>query len=410
LLQVFRIFVGIRLFLILIGLRLQALVPAQRVRLYLFLLLIEAAILLLYLSLSWPRENLGKAYLPLALIYASASVIVEQALAILLRSASILLGDTTTGGVWGLTVMLLVPMILVSWQYSLRAVIGYIVGTAVFELMFTVPIALGLGLDASTVIGVVILRSLLFLLIGSIIVRLMRAQREQRQALAEANLELTRHATTIEQLATSQERNRLARELHDTLAHTLSGLAVQLEAMNSIWSEDPQTAHAMLEQSLETTREGLQESRRAIQALRASPLEDLGLSFALRNLAESVAARADLKLDLTLPDHLGDLNPVLEQSFYRIAEQAIANVAQHANATHLTLHLTRDDGRFILKVADDGGGFEVENIELDDRYGLRGMRERAQMIGGDLEITSQPGLGTTIQLTVEGIDDPRLDL
>jgi signal transduction histidine kinase len=410
LLHIFRIFVGIRLLLILIGLRLQALVPAPRARIYLSFLLIEAAILLIYLSWSWLRAQLGRAYLPIAIVFASGSPIFEQAIAMVLRHNNILQGDSATGGVWGLVILLLVPLILVSWQYNLRAVIAYIAGTAIFELIFTIPTAARIEIDVPAVIGVVFVRSLLFLLIGSIIVRLMREQREQREALARANVELARHATTIEQLATSRERNRLARELHDTLAHTLSGLAVQLEAIISIGENDPKTIQGMLEQSLKTTREGLQEARRAIQALRASPLEDLGLLFALRNLTESTAARANLTLDLLLPNRLEDLDPIIEQGVYRIAEQAVANVAQHAIATRMRVRLTREDGRLELHVFDDGCGFDPETVELEGRYGLQGMRERAKMIGGDLTITSQPGEGTSIQLIVEEVDDSSPDL
>ena len=410
LLQVFRIFVGIRLLLIVIGLRLQTVVSAQRSRIYLFILLIEAAILLVYLSWSWSREKMGRAYLPIAIIFASGSPIFEQAIAMVLRHENILQGDSATGGIWGLVVLLLVPLILVSWQYNLRAVIAYIVGTAIFELIFTVPTAARIEIDAPAVIGVVVVRSLLFLLIGSIIVRLMKAQREQREALARANIELARHAMTIEQLATSQERNRLARELHDTLAHTLSGLAVQLEAIISIGENDPKAIQKMLEQSLKNTREGLREARRAIQALRASPLEDMGLVLALRSLAESTAERANLALDLLLPERFGDLNPTLEQGLYRIAEQAIANVAQNANATHMRVKLIRENGRLELHVSDDGCGFELENVEREGRYGIQGMLERANMIDGDLEIKSQPGEGTSIRLIVEEVDDPRSNL
>jgi signal transduction histidine kinase len=327
-----------------------------------------------------------------------------------LRHENILQGDSATGGIWGLVILLLVPLILVSWQYSFRAVIAYIAGTAIFELIFTVPTAARIGIDVPTLIGVVVVRSLLFLLIGSIIVRLMGAQREQREALAKANVELARHATTIEQLATSRERNRLARELHDTLAHTLSGLAVQLEAIISIGVNNPEVIQGMLDQSLKTTREGLREARRAIQALRASPLEDMGLVLALHNLAASTAERANLTLDLRLPERLEDLDPTLEQALYRIAEQAVANVAQHANATHIRVRLTKEDERLELHISDDGCGFIPENVEREGHYGLQGMRERAKMIGADFEIKSQPGEGTSVQLIVEEVDDTRSDL
>jgi signal transduction histidine kinase len=410
LLQVFRIFVGLRLLLIIIGLRLRVLVQEPRARLYLFLLLVESAILLGYLSWSWLREQLGKAYLPLALIYASTVPIFEQGLAMLLREANILQGDSATTGVWGLLILLLVPLILVSWQYSLAAVVGFISGTAILEILVIVPIGLVAEIQIRAPIGALVVRSLLFLLIGSILVRLMKAQREQREALAAANLELARHASIIEQLATSRERNRLARELHDTLAHTLSGLAVQLEAVQSLWDSDQEAVREMLYEAQETTRLGLKESRRAIQALRASPLEDLGLALALRDLARSAEARADLSLELHLPDHIDDWPSEIEQGLYRIAEQSIANVVQHAEAHHLTLTLEQGDGRLTLIVRDDGRGFDPEEVEGEGRFGLKGMHERARLIGGELVIDSHPGRGASVQLTVEEGHDPRLDM
>jgi signal transduction histidine kinase len=111
-----------------------------------------------------------------------------------------------------------------------------------------------------------------------------------------------------------------------------------------------------------------------------------------------------------LPDRLDNLNLDLEQGIYRIAEQAVANVAQHANATHLTVRLTSRNKYLKLNISDDVCGFNPGNVEREGHYGLQGMRERAKMIGGDLEIQSQPGGGISIQLIVEEVDDSRPDL
>jgi signal transduction histidine kinase len=409
LLHVFRIFILVRLLLIFIGLRLQTLVQVERGRLYLLFLLIEATILLFYLSWSWARIKLGRSYLPLGLIYATAIPIFEQAIAMLLRGAGIIQGNATTGGVWGLVILLLVPLILVSWQYSFKIMIAYVISAALFEWVLIIPIGYRLGIDIATIIGVVIVRSILFLLIGSIIVRLMRDQREHREALAQANIKLTQHASTIAQLATSQERNRLARELHDTLAHTLSSLAVQLEAMDSLIDREPQSLPGMLERALMTTRGGLNEARRAIGALRASPLDDLGLILSLREMAEGAAERSNLTLDLDLPERF-DTHPDIEQGLYRIAEQAIANVTQHASASHLELRLTRDDGQVTLSITDDGRGFNPAEVKEAGHFGLRGMQERAEIIGGVLEIISQIGKGTIVSITMEESLDSSINL
>jgi len=228
---------------------------------------------------------------------------------------------------------------------------------------------------------------------------LIRRQREHRAALAEANRKLARYATTTEQLAVSQERNRLARELHDTLAHSLSGVTVQLEAVQALWDVQPQGARQMLDQALEATQSGLTEARRALGSLRASPLDDLGLSLAITDMAKSTAARANLRLELDAQNHLEKLAPEVEQCVYRVAQEAIANVARHAEATSLSVSLRHDARVLTLTIADDGHGFDLAQVN-EARYGLQGLRERAEMVGALLQVDSGMKIGTTIQLVV----------
>jgi signal transduction histidine kinase len=184
----------------------------------------------------------------------------------------------------------------------------------------------------------------------------------------------------------------------------------------------------MLQQALAITREGLDETRRAVQALRATPLEQEGLALAVRSLAESAAQRGGLALQLDIDEHPGLLDPEVEQCYYRVAQEAIENVIKHAGATSLAVSLGWQQERLVLEVADDGQGFPrgiaartafsrdgqgtyfVRGEGLDGaQFGLRGMRERAELIGGTLEIESQPAdvggprQGTTIRLSSEGI-------
>jgi signal transduction histidine kinase len=158
----------------------------------------------------------------------------------------------------------------------------------------------------------------------------------------------------------------------------------------------------MLDQSLTVTRSGLQETRRALKSLRASPLDDLGLAFAVSQLAHSAAERANLKLDLIVPNPTSALSPEVEQCVYRVAQEAIANVAHHANARHLSVALTCEADQVTLLIKDDGRGFDVCQGEQAGHYGLAGMRERAALIGAHLNIESQPGNGTRLQLEVRG--------
>jgi signal transduction histidine kinase len=250
--------------------------------------------------------------------------------------------------------------------------------------------------DVPIRINLLMVRSFLFLLIGYIVSNLVSAQRAQRRQLAAANRKLVRYAVALEQLTVSRERNRLARELHDTLAHTLSGLAVQLEAIMTIWEGLPRRAEAMLERALSMTRKGLQETRRALQDLRAAPLEDVGLALAIRGLAEGLAARYGFELTLAIDEHLSDLAPEVEQCYYRVAQEALENAARHANASTVSLTLARNGDRVLLKVVDDGAGFEAADAE--EGLGIKGMVERAELIGGELHVETQPGQGTTVRL------------
>ena len=138
-----------------------------------------------------------------------------------------------------------------------------------------------------------------------------------------------------------------------------------------------------------------------MKALRASPLDDLGLLLALRKLAESAAERGHFDLSLSLPDHLPSLSPDVEQCVYRIAQEAIENAAHHANANAVEVQFTLSDEEINLSIIDDGVGFEPEKVKENGHYGLAGMRERAQVAGGDLTIRSKPNQGTRIELALK---------
>jgi signal transduction histidine kinase len=260
-------------------------------------------------------------------------------------------------------------------------------------------------------------RTVFFILIGYIVCHLMTEQRAQRQELDKANQRLVRYAATLEELAISQERNRLARELHDTLAHTLSALAVQLDAIATVWVQVPPRVRTMLQRALAMTRTGLDDTRRALGALRATPLEDVGLAAAVSQLAEAAAARGGLALHLEVSESPWNLVPEVEQCYYRVAQEAIENVVKHAQARSMRVSLLCEEGSLLLQVADDGLGFSVETLEAEPepsgqrnlsrayegsytavKFGIRGMQERAELIGASLEIESTEGGGTIVRL------------
>jgi signal transduction histidine kinase len=173
-----------------------------------------------------------------------------------------------------------------------------------------------------------------------------------------------------------------------------------LETVKVYWDVDPQTARSTLDKSLAAAHSGLEETRRALQALRASPLDDLGLALAVRTMVEDTAARANLALNMLITDKLPSLPPDVEQCIYRVAQEAVTNVANHARAKNVTVNLEFTEGKVMLIIRDDGGGFDVEKRDKENHFGLEGMRERAQLVGGELNIISKPGEGTTVKLVI----------
>ncbi len=303
-----------------------------------------------------------------------------------------------------------VILVLVAWQYAFRFVLVYVLGLNLYQFWLRSPLA---SMPLSADLGWLILQAAIMLLVGYIIVQLASIQREQRAALeqayaqqARANLRLKRYAVALEELTISRERNRLARELHDTLAHSLSAVTVQLEAVRSLWESDADAAHEMLDRADETARSGLTEARRALQDLRASPLQELGLSPALRDLAKSAAERAGAALRLHLPDqNLDSLTPAVEQGVYRIAQETLENVVRHSEAQSIVFRLELTQGSLFLTISDDGRGIDYAALQpamagSQDGLGLRGMKERATLMGGSLEITDDAEKGTRVRLQV----------
>jgi signal transduction histidine kinase len=284
-----------------------------------------------------------------------------------------------------------VGLVLVAWYYRWPYLVSYVLGTA------GLTIATNLNHPGFiTMVGALVLQSITLLLFGYCISALTTRLTLQRSELMAANRQLQDFASTQERLTISRERNRVARELHDTLAHTLSGLTVQLETIKAYWSVDPALARAMLDTALLASRTGLDETRRALGALRVSPLDDLGLCLAVKTMVESAAAAANLGLRLQLPDSMPQLPPELEQGVYRLAQEAIANAVTHAQASTLTVELRLQPGLITLLVEDDGHGFDLHQALRAGHYGITGMRERTTLLNGRFELVSAPGAGTRV--------------
>jgi signal transduction histidine kinase len=294
---------------------------------------------------------------------------------------------------------LLIPLVLAAWGYGRR---GALAGSTLAAALH-----LGIGLwvtsgedRLSLFLAQATARIALLYLVPFIVSVLAERERAQHGQLEIALQRLRRHAATVEQLAVSRERNRLARELHDTLAHSLSALTVQLEALRTLLRNDPERAEAVVEDLASLARRGLEDSRQAIQALRREPVEVLGLENTLRDKLQAFQARTGIPAVLTVAGGEVDLTIEEARALYRIADEALANVERHAAAGEVQVRLACGADRVDLAIRDDGVGFDPAAVD-SDHFGLTGMRERASMVGATLDIRSRPGAGTEVWCTLE---------
>lgn len=202
------------------------------------------------------------------------------------------------------------------------------------------------------------------------------------------------HARRLES-AQTEERNRLAREIHDTIAQDLSAIAFQLEAAEALLAQntDPERVRRSVTAALDLTRKGLEEARRSVLDLRAAPLEGRTLPAALAALAEEAGVTFEPSTAVV------PLPPAVEVGLYRIAQEALQNALRHAEATRVVLRLEASLERVRLTVQDDGKGFP-EGTASSGRFGLVGMQERARLLGGSFQVESSPGAGTRITADV----------
>lgn len=205
-------------------------------------------------------------------------------------------------------------------------------------------------------------------------------------------------------LAALEERNRLAREIHDTLAQGLTAIALHLEAAQALASVDPARAERKIEQALNLARLNLEEARRSVLDLRATPLEGRTLPQALQQLAQQWTLDTGIPIAVESDPTIGRLPPAFESGLYRIAQEALTNVRNHARATCVTLRLEIASDGLRLIIADDGQGFDPAHVAptASSGFGLTGMSERARLLGGTLHIESEPGCGTRIVVEAGG--------
>ena len=201
------------------------------------------------------------------------------------------------------------------------------------------------------------------------------------------------------------ERTRIARELHDTLLQSFHGLLLQFQTAVYLLPERPAEARAQLDGAIVHAAKAITEGRDAVQGLRASTLERNDLAVAIRTLGDALASDASAptppEFSVAVEGETRDLHPIVRDEIYKIAAEALRNAFRHAQAGRVEVEIRYDDEQFRLRVRDDGRGIDPEvlaNQGLEGHYGLRGMPERAALIGGKLAVWSEVGAGTEVEL------------
>lgn len=274
---------------------------------------------------------------------------------------------------------------------------------ALLLVSIAVPATLRYGLEVGIRSGIFNLASIAFVVyFTGLAVDEQKARAEvERLAseLSDANEKLREYATQVEELATSAERNRLAREIHDTLGHYLTGINIQLEAASAVFESERARSLEMMRKAQMLAQDGLAEVRRSVAALRgSSPVESRTLRETLDALAEECRA-AGIETEFQVCGEPRKLPPQNELTFYRAAQEGLTNVRRHARASHARLALDYQDEKLVrLSIQDDGVGCD----ESGRGFGLLGVRERAQLLGGVVRVNTAAGRGFLLELELPG--------
>lgn len=199
-----------------------------------------------------------------------------------------------------------------------------------------------------------------------------------------------------------EERNRLAREIHDTLAQGLTAITLQLETADALLESnaDTERVRKAIQQAMTLTRANLEEARRSVLDLRAAPLEGKTLAQAVADLLENWSKTAEVETHLEIEGGRRSLPVRIEAGLYRVVQESLTNIRRHAHANTVTIRISMTPENVHLMIEDDGYGFDPSNIPQEGRYGLIGLNERVKLLGGTLNLQSNPNSGTRVEVQI----------
>ena len=222
-------------------------------------------------------------------------------------------------------------------------------------------------------------------------------------ALYQWRIRLLQHEFELSLDARVGERTRIARELHDTLLQSFHGLLLRFQTVSQLLPERPTEAKEKLESAIHQAAEAITEGRDAVQGLRASAVQTNDLARAISTLGKELAAGSLARFQVTVEGQARNLHPIVRDEIYKIAAEALRNAFRHAEPRRVEVEIRYSSDEFRMRVRDDGKGMDAAVLSgggSAGHYGLRGMRERVALIGGEFEVWSQPSSGTEIELRV----------
>jgi len=247
---------------------------------------------------------------------------------------------------------------------------------------------------ANTLWIALILVSGLVILFTYLLVNALIKERQGQEQLAITNDRLRRYALRIEELATLQERNRIAREIHDSLGHSLTAFSIHLEAALRLLRSHPEQAELLLSEMKQLNAKILQEVRESVSTLRSDPLQGQSLAVAIANLMAEFQRSTGIQIASTIQLEQ-TLSRDLSLATYRIVQESLTNICKYAAATEVRIAIVRSTDHLQVTIEDNGKGFELSQNMTG--FGLQGMQERALALDGRLEISTEPGQGCRIE-------------
>ena len=302
-------------------------------------------------------------------------------------------GFDLSGTIW-LIIMPIAGQSIILPRWSKVLVPLILIGSFTWTLSLVTP--LHSAYNAVVSISVAILFTMIFTYVAARETEARGKIESLAEQLQHANQQLREYAVQVEELATTKERNRLAREIHDSLGHYLTVINVQLSAAQAVLQTDPVKAQDALAKSQKLTQDGLQEIRRSVAALRESPINNRPVVEAITGLAAE-NREAGIVTEMVVYGEPHGLDPRINLTLYRIAQEGLTNARKHARASRIdvTLDFTQETA-VSLTISDNGIG----SPQADGGFGLLGLRERVQLLGGSLAVETAVRQGFTLHVTL----------